>query len=97
MTPGRQRDAYAPMNVALSLISETEPADRRDAFDLASRIAAAVDRPTEALAHLRRAERVRNELAAGTLRRRSTMPSRRPRSPSAKRRWRDAAPRDAAC
>ena len=68
MTLGRPRDAYGPMNVALSLISETEPADRRDAYDLASRIAAAVDRPTEALAYLRRAEKVRNELAAGTLR-----------------------------
>ena len=68
LTLGRAGEAYAPMRAALALAGETDPADRRDAFDLASRIAGAVGRPTEALRHLRAADAVRDELAAATLR-----------------------------
>ena len=68
MALGMPQSAYGPITTALSLAKETDPADRRDAYDLASRIAADVGRPTEALAHLRAAEAVRNELSAATLR-----------------------------
>lgn len=65
---GRAAEAYPHIRVALDLIDKTDPAGRRDTYDLASRIAAENGRTTEALAHLRAAEAVRNELAATTLR-----------------------------
>lgn len=64
----RPREAYPHIVSALSLIDETDPSGRRDAYDLASRIAADVGETSEALRHLRAAEVVRNELAAATLR-----------------------------
>lgn len=65
---GRAGDAYPHVRIALDLADEADPAGRRDAYDLASRIAAASGRTTEALAHLRAAEKVRNQMAATTLR-----------------------------
>ncbi|WP_185965226.1 sensor histidine kinase [Glacieibacterium frigidum] len=68
MLLGRATAAYPHVRIALDLIDETDPAGRRDTYDLASRIAADSGRTTEALDHLRNAEKVRNELAATTLR-----------------------------
>lgn len=68
MTLGRPRDAYPYIQTALSLAAQTDPVGRRDAYDLASRITAAVGRPDEALRHLRAAETIRTELAAATMR-----------------------------
>jgi signal transduction histidine kinase len=68
MKLGRPRAAYAAVETALPLIGEADPASRRDAYALASRISADVGRTSEALAHLRAAEQVRNEVAAATLR-----------------------------
>lgn len=68
MKLGRPQAAYLYIRTALGLIEATDPAGRRETYDLASRIAAAVGRTTEALAHLRAAEEVRVELAAATLR-----------------------------
>lgn len=68
MKLGRPQAAYPYVRTALALIDQTDPAGRRDTYDLASQIAADVGRTDEALAHLRAAEKVRNELAAATLR-----------------------------
>lgn len=67
-TLGQPQAAYGPIRTALALVDETDPAGRRDTFDLASRIAAATGRTTEALGHLRAAEAVRTALASATLR-----------------------------
>jgi signal transduction histidine kinase len=68
MKLGRPAQADGHMRVALSLVELTDPAGRRNAYALASQVAEAVGRPTEALTHLRAAEEVRNKLAAATLR-----------------------------
>lgn len=68
MKLGRAAAAYPHVRIALDLIDETDPAGRRDTYDLASRIAAATGRTAEALDHLRTGEKFRNELAATTLR-----------------------------
>lgn len=68
MKLNRPAAAYPYIRTALSLVDQADPADRRDTYDLASLIAAATGRTTEALNHLRAAEAVRVELAAATLR-----------------------------
>jgi signal transduction histidine kinase len=68
MALGRPAAAYPYIKQAIALVDESDPAGRRDTFDLASRISADVGNTTEALAHLRAAEAIRNELSAATLR-----------------------------